>query len=79
MTHIGKHDLNENETEWLEKYAKDVYEKCAKECQAALNKPISAEDIKAYLAETHTTFKYVEPEHEPEVEEESEKDERNID
>ena len=51
MTHIGKHDLNENESEWLLKYAEGVYDRSAKDIQAALNKQITAEDVKAAIIE----------------------------
>jgi len=81
MTHIGKHELNENESEWLLKYADGVYDRSSKDITAALNKQITAEDVKAFLKETHYAEIHVvdEPEAEPEAEVESEEDEKNID
>lgn len=68
MTHIGKHDLNEDESKWLESYATGVYDRASKDITTALNKQISAEEVKEFLKDA----KYSAPKVEEKVEEESE-------
>ena len=55
MTHIGNYELNEDESQWLEKYASGVYDRSSKDITTALNKKISADDVKEFLKDAKYT------------------------
>jgi len=68
MTHIGNHELNEDESKWLENYAAGVYDRSSKDITSALNKKISADDVKEFLKK-HEEYSVEEPKLEEEIEE----------
>ncbi len=47
--HLGKQDLNQNEAEWIQNYAKDLLSQACHKVTSDLNKKCTEDDVKDLL------------------------------
>lgn len=70
---IGNNELNENEAEWAVKFADNIANQALKQCISSLNAKFEVDQIKEFLVGQWTqSTPVVEPEPEPDFEEDDE-------